>query len=313
MYRAKLTASLSYSQGTEKLLFQTFKEIIAGGNKEASIGNDLVGNFMESLTRLFKEPQRRINLGLIYGYEAPENHIQLCDGQQRMTTLFLLLGLLNKKTKENLFRQYLISDYEYLQDDKEPYLLYAIRESSLYFLSDLVCNFFIETKAVNSIEKVEDIKKATWFFNEYNNDPSIQSMLKALSVLENKLSGQTDEWCSNFGYFLIEKLSFLYYDLENRNNGEETFVVINTTGEPLSATQNLKPLVINAKINENYERNQGKKMEMIRRMLGLKKFYVGLLLLKLTIKKNKNLYFQVGSMIFPTKKSLLMMYIDIGK
>lgn len=246
--------------GNRKIIIPDLQRDYCWGNKEASIGNDLVGNFMESLTRLFKEPQRRINLGLIYGYEAPENHIQLCDGQQRITTLFLLLGLLNKKTKENLFRQYLISDYEYLQDDKEPYLLYAIRESSLYFLSDLVCNFFIETKAVNSIEKVEDIKKATWFFNEYNNDPSIQSMLKALSVLENKLDGQTDEWCSNFGYFLIEKLSFLYYDLENRNNGEETFVVINTTGEPLSATQNLKPLVINAKINENYERNQGKKI-----------------------------------------------------
>ena len=54
-------------------------------------------------------------------------------------------------------------------------------------------------------------------------------------------------------------------------------------------------------------------MAMIRRMLGLKNFYVGLLLLKLAIKKNKNLYFQVESMIFPTKKSLLMMYIDIGK
>jgi len=246
--------------GNRKIIIPDLQRDYCWGNKEASIGNDLVGNFMESLTRLFKEPQRRINLGLIYGYEAPENYIQLCDGQQRITTLFLLLGLLNKKTKENLFRQYLISDYEYLQDDKEPYLLYAIRESSLYFLSDLVCNFFIETKAVNSIEKVEDIKKATWFFNEYNNDPSIQSMLKALSVLENKLDGQTDEWCSNFGYFLIEKLSFLYYDLENRNNGEETFVVINTTGEPLAATQNLKPLVINAKINENYERNQGKKI-----------------------------------------------------
>lgn len=39
--------------------------------------------------------------------------------------------------------------------------------------------------------------------------------------------------------------------MENRKNGEETFVVINTTGESLSATQNLKPLVINAEINRD--------------------------------------------------------------
>ncbi len=30
----------------------------------------------------------------------------------------------------------------------------------------------------------------------------------------------------------------------DRENGEETFVVINTTGEPLSRTQNLKPLMV---------------------------------------------------------------------
>jgi uncharacterized protein with ParB-like and HNH nuclease domain len=30
----------------------------------------------------------------------------------------------------------------------------------------------------------------------------------------------------------------------NRLNGEETFVVINTTGEPLSASENLKPILI---------------------------------------------------------------------
>ena len=50
----------------------------------------------------------------------------------------------------------------------------------------------------------------------------------------------------------------MYYDLGSRKNGEETFVVINTTGEPLSTTQNLKPLVCNASINKNYEGNEQK-------------------------------------------------------
>ena len=112
--------------GNRKIIIPDLQRDYCWGNKEASIGNDLVGNFMESLTRLFKEPQRRINLGLIYGYEAPENHIQLCDGQQRITTLFLLLGLLNKKTKENLFRQYLISDYVFITIE-QPKLIRNIR------------------------------------------------------------------------------------------------------------------------------------------------------------------------------------------
>lgn len=104
------------------------------GNPE----NELVSGFIGSLIKQFKEQEdEEFNLGLFYGYETPSNHIQLCDGQQRITTLFLLLGMLNHRI--GLFQHNLISDFEYRHDDREPYLSYAIRESSLYFVSDLVC------------------------------------------------------------------------------------------------------------------------------------------------------------------------------
>ena len=109
---------------------------------------ELVSGFVNNIIDQWEESiqDEDLNLGLIYGYENPENYVQLCDGQQRITTLYLLLGILNKKTEDNSFQRQLISDYEYLQDDKEPFLQYSIRETSLYFLSDLVCNFFIQSK-----------------------------------------------------------------------------------------------------------------------------------------------------------------------
>ena len=212
----------------------------------------MVSGFVNNLLTQFDEYQKRndkdcLNLGLFYGYEVPANHIQLCDGQQRLTTLYLLLGMINKKTierkddtqlTEGKFRRYLISDFEYKHDDKEPYLNYAIRESSLYFLSDLVCKFFIGNKA-----NVENIKSEDWYFDYYNLDPSIQSMLKALSKIESILKDKGLNYVE-FGEWLLNKVTFLYFDMENRKNGEETFVVINTTGESLSSTQNLKPLVL---------------------------------------------------------------------
>ena len=210
-------------------------------NKKASgeVG-ELVSDFINNLIDQFGlQDSDELSLGLFYGYEVPANHIQLCDGQQRLTTLYLLLGLLNKKTGK--FRHHLISDYEYKHDDKEPYLNYAIRESSLYFLSDLVCRFFI-----GGDEEVETIRKSEWFFNEYNLDPSINSMLSALKIIEKLLADKEIPWLESFGDWLLHKLTFLYFDMENRRNGEETCVGINTTGEPLSATQNLKPLVIAA-------------------------------------------------------------------
>lgn len=239
-------------------------EIHTDEKKELVSG--FVTNLIEQWNQLRNNPQKEnLSLGLIYGYEIPENHIQLCDGQQRITTLFLLLGMLNRQSGCNAFRPRLISDFEYLQDDKEPYLQYAIRESSLYFLSDLVCHFFIvKEQDQERASDVEDIKNCTWFFNEYNYDPSICSMLKALARINEILKDKDAQWCCDFGEFLTTRLTFLYYDMENRKNGEETFVVINTTGEPLSTTQNLKPLVAHAPINEGYQRiDQNNEMQLL--------------------------------------------------
>ena len=153
---------------------------------------ELVSDFTTNLIQSFEQEQRnKLNLGLIYGYESLESHIQLCDGQQRITTLYLLIGMLNKKVEGNPFRKLLISDYEYLEDDKEPYLQYSIRESSLYFLSDLVCHFFIEeANDKENVKYVENIESAQWFFNDYKDDASIQSMLRAFEKDGNHTWGQ---------------------------------------------------------------------------------------------------------------------------
>lgn len=206
-------------------------------------GIELVSNFVKNIKENgFGKNETELNLGLIYGYEVPMGHIQLCDGQQRITTLFLLLGMINRNCN-NAFQAQLISKTE-LDDDKEPYLQYAIRESSLYFLSDLVVSFFLKS----DILFVDDIKKQPWYFKDYDLDPSIKSMLSAMKIIEDELKGID---VMAFGEYLIQKLLFIYYDMGSRKNGEETFVIINTTGEPLSATENLKPKLINAQAKEN--------------------------------------------------------------
>lgn len=245
--------------GTHKIIIPDLQRDYCWGDKiHTSEKKELVTGFVSSLVEQFNNNQgtESLNLGLIYGYEAPENHIQLCDGQQRITTLFLLLGMLNRAVPDNMFKQYLISDFEYVNDDKEPYLQYSIRESSLYFLSDLVCHFFIHEKDDRYfVDDVEHIKDSAWFFREYDSDPSIQSIIRALSAIHTIIKKQEEIWCIDFGTYITQKLTFMYYDMENRKNGEETFVVINTTGEPLTNTQNLKPLISMEPLNAAYHRD----------------------------------------------------------
>jgi hypothetical protein len=213
-------------------------------NKEHSSYRELVTGFLDSLLNSFQDsPNDKLLLGLVYGFEHPKNQIQLCDGQQRVTTLFLILGIINRLTNFE-FSRYLISEDE-LKDDKNPYLQYAIRESTLYFTSDLVSEVFL-----NQDIKLAEIKKCSWYYLEYDQDPSIQSMLKALAIIEQKLSSIENQF--ELGNFILNNLYLLYYDMGDRINGEETFVVINTTGEPLTASENLKPILIGNIVGEDF-------------------------------------------------------------
>lgn len=201
---------------------------------------ELVSGFVgDYLLTSFKEKSSTGNdlmLGLVYGYEEPLNCFNICDGQQRITTLFLLLGMVNRYS-DGEFNDFVISSTE-MQDDYEPHLLYSIRESTLYFLSDLSLHFFIK----NSIQCVSLIKKSNWYFDEYERDASVQSMLAALETIEKILVNKKAIDYKSFGHFLLNNLKMIYYDMENRARGEETYIVINTTGEPLSSTENIKPI-----------------------------------------------------------------------
>lgn len=225
----------------DKIIIPDLQRDYCWGNPISNNSEDsLASSFIDSILRL--EKSQEITMGLIYGYydkELTPYHLQLCDGQQRLTTLFLIIGVINRMLPGNEYRDLLISDFELNEDDKEPHLLYGIRESSLYFLSDLTVHYFLKDSL-----SVEELRKQPWFLKSYDDDPTIASIIRALKTIECKLKGYNE--LELLGDFLIHKLKFLFYDMENRQNGEETFVVINTTGEPLTANQNLKPQIMMA-------------------------------------------------------------------
>lgn len=116
-----------FSGENDKVVIPDLQRDYCWGNEDVN----LVGPFIDSLLELDKS--KNLTMGLIYGYfdEICPNHLQLCDGQQRLTTLFLTLGVLNRKT-QGRYKTLLMSQYELQNDDNEPYLLYSIRESSLF-------------------------------------------------------------------------------------------------------------------------------------------------------------------------------------
>lgn len=231
-----------------------------GNNK-----GELVSKFLGSLREKWAEnlaSEAYTPMGLIYGYEWPKGTYQLCDGQQRITTFYLLAGELYRNTlvsdgvKKDLYN--ILAKSSNGGDDSTiaSGLQYSIRETTLYFLSDLVNHYFLRSdcdlefynlsdRARNHLILKPNIRPA-WYFMEYDLDPTIQSMLGAIYTIRKFLneSFKDASEITSFAKAVINQFSFIYYDMGNRVHGEETFVVLNTSGEPLTATENLKPLLI---------------------------------------------------------------------
>lgn len=200
-------------------------------------GKSLVSNFVDDLIAQ-REAEEPLQMGLLYAYESPANHLQLCDGQQRLTTLFLMLGVLYKLNPSPYLKEKLVLK------DKLPLVSrfqYAIRETTLTFLTAVVRNLFLDNAKVNDKPA---IKQEDWYFKEYDNDPSIQNMIIAIETVFSKLEHFELEELNKLEQLLLNKVQFLYFDMVNRTYGEEQFVVLNTTGKPLTKTENIKPKLL---------------------------------------------------------------------
>lgn len=225
-----------------KIIIPDLQRDYCWGTTMSDKGVSLASQFANDLLAQYRAKSKDLSIGLLYGYEVPFGHLQLCDGQQRITTLYLMLGLLNKKTRT--LQDRLLSQRE-MDEFQEPYLQYAIRETTLYFMNDLVTSFFCD----DSMKCVADIYNQSWYFDEYDNDPSIKSIMQSMIDIEKIINRLEGDELYRFAYFLCNDIKFIYYDMESRREGEKTFVIINTKGEPLSPTENLKPIFLEAYSN----------------------------------------------------------------
>ncbi len=197
--------------------------------------------FMKSLLRLY-QTGHTYSLGLLYGYESSKvsQHIHIIDGQQRITTLYLLLGMLYRRTSREDLRRMLISDYE-LTDDREPRLLYEARSETMYFMSELVTHFFL-----NRDGRLSQLEKSAWYCSAYATDPTSQNFIRAIRKIDQAIECVCHDqgWdFDDFADFVIDRLVFFHHDLGGRAAAEEMFVTINTTGEPLTQPQQIKALL----------------------------------------------------------------------
>lgn len=180
--------------------------------------NRVRNRFLESLYNAIME--QPITLDFIYG-DIDENGIMTpLDGQQRLTTLFLLHWYAAKK--ENIPAE----KWKFLKK-----FSYETRYSARYFCIELV-EF---SPSFDGILSKEIINQA-WFPLAWEKDPTISSMLVMLDSIDSKFKNVENIWVS------LESKAITFYFLPIKDMGltDELYIKMNSRGKPLTQFEHFK-------------------------------------------------------------------------
>lgn len=169
----------------------------------------------------------KLELNFIYGTFVKENDnntFELLDGQQRLTTLFLLHWYV--AARETLHNDATTSLPEYLKRFE-----YQTRTTSTAFLKKL-----FSAKLHLGEKPSKTIRQASWYSKNYDKDTTIVSMLRMLDAINDKY-----ESCeSKPTYEALQKLKFYVLELNGFGLSEELFIKMNARGLQLTPFENFK-------------------------------------------------------------------------
>jgi len=182
----------------------------AQGRKDAvSIRNKFLDEIFNRL-----DNDENLFLDFVYGNIDDDKFIPI-DGQQRLTTLFLLHLYFAKKESK---------DCEYLKG-----FTYETRSSSREFCERLV-NADID---FNKDEISAEIKNYSWFMPFWENDPTVKSMLVMMDAIHDKFKNSTF-------YDGLENIKFSFLELRDFGLTDDLYIKMNARGKPLSEFENFK-------------------------------------------------------------------------
>ena len=198
-----------------------------------------INGLLEKLVVALKE-NKEINLNFIYGYcektkinpnTDSENILNVfipIDGQQRLTTLFLLHYYVFSKSRKGV-------------DELKNKLIYDTRESTNEFIKlllDKSKDIFDDDVSKNIDKK---IKNYSWYCSEWDYDASIKSMLLVLGKIKDAFE---KEKVNDFDCY-AQRLStgcpirFMIMEIDVKY-GNELYIKMNARGKQLTPFENFK-------------------------------------------------------------------------
>ncbi|WP_289188994.1 DUF262 domain-containing protein, partial [Helicobacter japonicus] len=198
------------------------RDYAQGRKSQSKIANE----FLSAIFNVLNGKRQSLHIDFIYGYQENDKFL-LIDGQQRITTLWLLHFYLYKKA----------GCLEQIKDLLAKFS-YNTRRSSANFCKNLLKkDFDINEKPSEAIKnKGGEFEKA----ENLNNDPTIKAMLNMLDWIfeEVKNKREIKKLAEN-----LDNITFDLFDMGKFELGEELYIKMNARGKQLSKYENLKSFI----------------------------------------------------------------------
>lgn len=181
--------------------------------------------FLDAIFSVLLGGKENLHIDFIFGYKDSSDTFLLIDGQQRITTLWLLHFYIYRKAD--------IKECEFL-----GYFSYAVRKSSKTFCKNLLKNNFdLDTLPSKAIADNEGAFESS---ENLRNDPTIKAMLNMLDLIYERLEEIEDFYALAEN---LNRITFSEFDMGQFNLGEELYIKMNARGKQLSKYENLKAFI----------------------------------------------------------------------
>lgn len=191
----------------------------AQGRKTKEV-NRVRARFLDALYNAITKPQP-ITLDFVYG-DVENGKLTPLDGQQRLTTLFLLHWYVARKEKINADESGFLNHFSY-----------ATRFSSRDFCLELVKN----TIDFAATELSTEIQNQSWYPYEWENDPTINSMLVMIDAINDKFRNEKNLWKS---LVIDQNIGFYFLPIREVGLTDDLYIKMNSRGKPLTEFEHFK-------------------------------------------------------------------------
>lgn len=184
------------------------------------LNESIICGFVDALIKAYQYNQQR-DLNYIYGIDT-DSYFEPIDGQQRLTTLWLIHLYIAAKVGGSLPAR-----LEYRTRDVSSDFCIKLRENCRLILPNSKC-------------PSQDIKNANWFIETWTENITVSSMLHALDVIHQRIASSDVDLHTVWQNMKSDDSTVTFAFKSTKDLGDDVYVKMNARGKSLSDFENLK-------------------------------------------------------------------------